>query len=95
MGNAGKSPSPAVGEGWGLGAVVPAATSEVGSAGVGRGSGEALHAAIRAAIAAITARDADERLALVLVMGTGALMAAEGSTDRYLESGPAYLEPSP
>jgi hypothetical protein len=46
-------------EGWGLGAVVPAATSEVGSAGLGRASGEALHAAIRTAIVAITARDAE------------------------------------
>ena len=50
---------------------MPAATSEVGSAGVGRASGEALHPAIRIAIAAVTVRSADERIAYLLVMGTG------------------------
>jgi len=60
-----------VGEGWGLGAVVPAATSEVGSAGVGRASGEGLHPAIRIAIAAVMVRSADERIPYLLVMGTG------------------------
>jgi hypothetical protein len=70
LGNAGKSPSVKVGEGWGLGAVVPVATSEVGSAGVGP-SGEVLHPAIRIAIAAVMVRSADERMPYLLVMGTG------------------------
>jgi hypothetical protein len=47
---------------------VPASTVEVGSAGVGPDSEEAPHPAIRTAIAAITVRSADERIAPVLVM---------------------------
>ena len=70
MGNSGNSPSVTVGEGWGLRAVVPATTFEVGSADVGLDPGEALHPAIRTAIAVITVRSAAERIALVLVMGT-------------------------
>jgi hypothetical protein len=49
---------------------VPASTVEVDSAGAGRAPGAAPHAAIKAAIAAITVRSANERIVLVLVMGT-------------------------
>jgi hypothetical protein len=54
--------------GWGLGAVVPASTFEVGS--VGRASGEEAHPATSIAIAtAIAIRGGYERLGLILVMG--------------------------
>jgi hypothetical protein len=56
------------GEGWGPGAVVPAATSEVGS--VGRASDEEPHPVISIAVAtAIAIRGGYERLGLILVIG--------------------------
>jgi hypothetical protein len=52
-------------EGWGLGAVVPASTFEVGS--VGRASGEEAHPAISIAIATVIAiRGGYERLGLIV-----------------------------
>ena len=55
-------------EGWGLEAVVPASTFEVGS--VGPASGEDPHPAISIAIAtAIAIRGGYERLGLILVLG--------------------------